>query len=709
MFSVNASSVDSSLDDFDFSSKGDWRKEAELLRAKAQAIRSEARAMEVALLANKKQQRDAKTSESDNVIDSLFPPKLPLPPPQKLAEQLKTERWSIEVINMVVDRMFERQMIAVGQKIPEDKGLDFSVGGRADKIIQVDGPEFDRLEGALDILQEAAAVLDLEVETEEQEAQNQTGSKSNVASRRRRGWDGRLESAITARRNELDRVQREIRNRKFATEINRIANTNQSIAEFIRRSALNLSLANDNQEEADLVTSDNPIDNATQVLETLRLTPMWVPASFLPYIISSGKSTLGPEQVQLLESSVLQGSRFFVTSSDSIPGAAIFRGNLRTISGTMMQNTTAQQTSAVFGEIQERLQKEGLAEAVQLFFLPDPEWQFKRDEVQQAPKPVLLALSKSVSPDMSISSTLPNAKLIASTKSGIAYALAIFTTLAYSISTYALNPSFFKAIVNHGKARVLARCVPIFLGVVGIQLVHEAGHYFVAKRRGMRIGNPVPVFSFSTGLGLYGCITPLKSFPPNRASLLDFALSGPFAGILASLGCIIAGISMTTRASTTALSTFPFVTAAKLKSSFLVGSILSCLASKSIMLPAAQPVPIHPLFTIGHSGLVASALNLLPIFRLDGGRAFAAAMGARQTPIVSVAALLLLLSQSLTGGSAIGFAWAIIILIFQRRDEVPARDEVTDIDNLRFGTWLFSLLLSFAILSPFPGNRGIIQ
>lgn len=228
----------------------------------------------------------------------------------------------------------------------------------------------------------------------------------------------------------------------------------------------------------------------------------------------------------------------------------------------------------------------------------------------------------------------------------------------------------------------------------------------VAKRRGMRIGTPVPVLS--NGLGMCGCITPLKSFPANRASLLDFALSGPFAGILASLGCIFAGISMTTRASTTALSTFPFITAAKLKSSFLVGSILSCLASKTIMLPAAQPVPIHPLFTVGYSGLVASALNLLPIFRLDGGRAFAAAMGARQTPIISVAALLLLLSQSLTGGSAIGFEWAIMIILFQRREEVPARDEVTDVDNFRFGTWLFSLLLSFAILSPFPGNRGII-
>ena len=348
------------------------------MRAKAEAIRSEARAMEVELLASKKKQRLAKISESDSVIDSLFPSGDQLPTPQTVARQLKAERWSTEVIYMVVDRMFERQMIVVGQKVPDDK--DFSVGKRADKIVQVNGAEFDRLENALDILQEAAAILDVEA------AQN------DDATQKRRGWDGRVESGIIARRNELDRTQREIRSRKFAAEINRIANTNQSIAEFIRNKALNISIA---------VSPVSPAsENATSV-QPIPLAPMWVPSSFLPYIISSGKSTLGPEQVELLETNVLRGSRFFVTSSDSIPGAAIFRGNLRALTGTMMQNATAQQTSLVFGEIQERLQAEGLGDAVQLFFLPDPEWRFKRDEVQQGAKPVLLALSKSVSPDMS--------------------------------------------------------------------------------------------------------------------------------------------------------------------------------------------------------------------------------------------------------------------------------------------------------------------
>jgi membrane-associated protease RseP (regulator of RpoE activity) len=288
----------------------------------------------------------------------------------------------------------------------------------------------------------------------------------------------------------------------------------------------------------------------------------------------------------------------------------------------------------------------------------------------------------------------------------LAVGSSLVATFAYSISMYSLNPKFFKALVDEGRVRVLATCIPVFLGVISIQFVHEAAHYFVAKRREIKIGKPLPLFS--PGLGLYGCITQLKSFPANRAALLDFALSGPFAAIVVSLVCIFAGISLTTRASTLALSNFPFVPAAVLKSSFLVGSIFSSLASKTLMVPLSQPIPIHPLFVIGYSGLIASALNLLPIFRLDGGRAFSAAMGSRQTAIISVSSLLVLISQSLSGGSGVGLVWGLMVLFFQRREEIPARDEVTEVDNFRFGTWVFSQLLSAAVLMPFPGHRGII-
>eukprot|EP00980_Cylindrotheca_fusiformis_P017485 scaffold5490_cov125-Cylindrotheca_fusiformis.AAC.2 len=672
---VNASSINE-MDDYTSKSNGDLRKEALILQARAREMMMEARAMEVELLSTRKQRKQAKNSESDDIIDSLFPPNVTVTP-AVVADRIRSERWSSELVYMVVERMFERQMIAIGQSVSSD--MESPIDGRA-KDIWVNETEFSKLRKSISVLEKAAAVLDKEVGT------------MDTASARR--WSGRVEKGIQARINELQRAQSEKLERQFASEINLVANSNRSVEEYVRRS-LNMSASD--KKVAGLAAA---AINASQVFTAVSLAPMWVPSSFLPFIISSEKSTLGPEQVDQIKDKVLQGSRFFVTSSDSIPGAAIFRGNIRSQKGAVTTNASRNDTAIVFEEIQSQLKREGLSDLVQLFFLPDPEWRYERHGVQKEPKPVLLALSKAVSPNIALDDP------IVKVRNTLAYGSSLFTTFVYAICSYGLNPKFFKALVHEGEARVLAKCIPVVLGVLSIQLLHEVAHYVVAKRRQIKIGRPIPLLS--PGLGLYGCITQLKSFPANRAALLDFALSGPLAAIAASLGCIITGVSLTTRASQLALSNFPFIPVAVLKSSFLVGSIMSPLASKTMMLPSSQPIPIHPLFVIGYSGLMASALNLLPMFRLDGGRAFSAAMGSRETAIVSVSLLLLLLSQSLSIGSSIALFWALMVLLFQRREEIPARDDVTDVDNFRFGAWLFTQLLSAIILLPFPGHRGII-
>ena len=146
-----------------------------------------------------------------------------------------------------------------------------------------------------------------------------------------------------------------------------------------------------------------------------------------------------------------------------------------------------------------------------------------------------------------------------------------------------------------------------------------------------------------------------------------------------------------------------------MKSSFLVGLIFSGLASKVLMLPLAQPVPVHPLFMVGLSGIVASALNLLPIFRLDGGRACYAVMGSRQGAIISVYTILSLISLNMTCGSGVmGILWVLFVANFQRRQEIPARDEVTEVDHVRVSAWLLSLILSITVLAPFPGGMSMV-
>ena len=105
--------------------------------------------------------------------------------------------------------------------------------------------------------------------------------------------------------------------------------------------------------------------------------------------------------------------------------------------------------------------------------------------------------------------------------------------------------------------------------------------------------------------------------------------------------------------------------------------------------------------------MLASALNLLPVFRLDGGRACSAAMGSRICALMSAWTLLSMLSIGLSG-SELAWTWGAFVLFFQRRPEIPARDEVTAVSDARVGVWVASLVAAVSALLPFPGGPGFL-
>lgn len=282
----------------------------------------------------------------------------------------------------------------------------------------------------------------------------------------------------------------------------------------------------------------------------------------------------------------------------------------------------------------------------------------------------------------------------------------MLTTFSFSVSCFALNPSFFDSAINQSDSRVLLACLPLFLGVLSIQVVHEAAHYMVAKLRKIKIGRPTPLPSPT--VGTFGCITPLLSFPTNRAALFDLAFSGPAAALTTSLILMVAGAHATIHASELALSRFPVVPVGLFKCSLLTSAVLSVVAPKLMMLPIAQPVPIHPLFLSGFAGLISSALNLLPVFRLDGGRLVSTLFGSRFTGVTSASTLMFMLSLVISGSSGVALTWGFLIIFLQRRTEVPVRDDVTPIDDFRFGAWVGAIAAAILALSPFPGGPGFL-
>lgn len=276
----------------------------------------------------------------------------------------------------------------------------------------------------------------------------------------------------------------------------------------------------------------------------------------------------------------------------------------------------------------------------------------------------------------------------------------------YVLSYYAVNPRFFESVANEQDWTPLVSCIPPYLGLLALHAVHELAHLFIAQRDNIEVGRPIPVPSLQ--LGLFGCITELRDFPPNRTSLLDFSLSGPLTGIAVSISLLLFGILSTSHATQDALSHYPYIPVAFMKGSLVVGSLVSLISPEVAALPLSQQVPMHPTFLLGLTGLICNSLNMIPIGRLDGGRAYTAIFGSGKSSRASLVFLLLLTVVALFGGAPVYTSWWLLVVAFQRRQDIPVRDEVTSVDDARVYTFLGTLIFCFLTLTPYPGGNGFL-
>lgn len=147
------------------------------------------------------------------------------------------------------------------------------------------------------------------------------------------------------------------------------------------------------------------------------------------------------------------------------------------------------------------------------------------------------------------------------------------------------------------------------------QLGHELAHRITAGIKGIKTG---PSFLIPNGqLGTFGSITQLKSLAKNRTDLFDFSASGLIAGGVISMGLFIAGLAISDSTATDAVGLVP-IPAALFQGSLLLGGLAKLgLGADAV---AKSSVMVSPLMIGGWCGLVATALNALPVGNLDGGR-----------------------------------------------------------------------------------------
>mmetsp|Transcript_30997 Transcript_30997/g.68746 ORF Transcript_30997/g.68746 Transcript_30997/m.68746 type:complete len:647 (+) Transcript_30997:142-2082(+) len=235
--------------------------------------------------------------------------------------------------------------------------------------------------------------------------------------------------------------------------------------------------------------------------------------------------------------------------------------------------------------------------------------------------------------------------------------------------------------------------VPILSSILGINLAHEIGHRIAAGIKGVKLGPSYFVPNFQ--IGSFGAITPFTSLVKDRKTLWDVAAAGPLAGGAMSLTLLVMGLLGSDPASVPAEALVPVPTPL-FQGSLLLGTITRLALGEEAL--RGSEVLVSPLAIAGWCGLVTTALNMLPVGSLDGGRMIQAAFG-RQAQALSSFFTYVGLGLGLLG-SSLALPFGLYVIICQRTAEKYIQDSVSPAGDARQTATAIAVLTAILVLLP---------
>ncbi len=241
--------------------------------------------------------------------------------------------------------------------------------------------------------------------------------------------------------------------------------------------------------------------------------------------------------------------------------------------------------------------------------------------------------------------------------------------------------------------------LPYSLTLMLILGAHELGHYFAARFHGVNVTLPffIPV---PFALGTFGAFISMKSLPPNRRALFDVAVAGPIAGLVFAIPALWIGLerSHVVEAGSQSASTIMHH-GTEIGSSVLFAAIAKL--SLGDALAQGHQLQLHPLAFAGWLGLLVTALNLMPIGQLDGGRIADALFGIRQSATIGSIALFALFFLGLFVWSGL-LMWALIAFLLAGQKGIASQNDLVPIGSGRFTLGIVMFTVLCLILIPVP-------
>ncbi|MFH1566913.1 MAG: site-2 protease family protein [Gemmatimonadota bacterium] len=282
------------------------------------------------------------------------------------------------------------------------------------------------------------------------------------------------------------------------------------------------------------------------------------------------------------------------------------------------------------------------------------------------------------------------------------FGLTLFSVAAAGAMQQGVNPLQGWRYLVH-----LVEGLPFAATLLGILAVHEFGHYFAARRWGVRASLPyfMPLpYSF---LGTLGAVIRIQSPIPHKRALLDIGAAGPLAGLVVAVAACIVGLPQSQVVPADyfqgPLRGDPIQLGAPLLFTWLSGWLLPEVGPDQMLL-------LGPVAFAGWVGLFITAFNLLPVGQLDGGHIVYALSGRwhRHLARLTFAALLGLgaygifaLAWDLPRGWLGWLLLAFLLTVFGRHHPPPYNPHIP-LDRWRRLVGLLCLLVFGLCFTPAP-------
>jgi membrane-associated protease RseP (regulator of RpoE activity) len=225
--------------------------------------------------------------------------------------------------------------------------------------------------------------------------------------------------------------------------------------------------------------------------------------------------------------------------------------------------------------------------------------------------------------------------------------------------------------------------LPFSLTLLTILLAHEMGHYLAARY--YRVDVTLPFFiPAPTLIGTLGAFIRIRSAILSKRILFDIGIAGPLAGFAVLVWPLAIGMSLS--------KVIPGIGS---RGELIFGTPLLIRLFELIIFPgvAAGDIYLHPIARAAWVGLLATALNLLPIGQLDGGHVLYAFLGERTRLLSRIFIGVLVLMGIFVAYSWL--FWAAILFLFGMRH--PAIFDPNTVGRTR--TWLAVAALIIFLLS----------